>query len=310
VQSQLRAPDIELTALVYPLFVREGRGIREEIASMPGIYRFSADYLLREVEKLRQLGIGKVLLFGIADEKDAYGSNAYKHENVVSNAVALLKEHFPDLTVMTDVCLCAYTAHGHCGILDGSERYPSVDNGRTVSALAAMALTHAAAGADYVAPSAMAGGQVRAIRSALDTKGYKHTKIMGYSAKFASQFYGPFRDAAASAPRFGDRRGYQLGFGDRARALKEVEDDIIEGADIVMVKPALCYLDIIREVKNTFHHTVAAYNVSGEYAMVKAGARSGWWDEKTMVFEIITALRRAGADIVITYHAPDMAQWL
>jgi len=297
---------LKLTSLVYPVFVRAGKGLRETIPSMPGIYRFSPDSLAKEAGQLRKLGIEKILLFGIPESKDRYGSAAYKEGNVVSETVRLLKQRFPELVIMTDVCLCAYTSHGHCGILKGRDIY----NSPTLEALTKTALSHARAGADYVAPSAMAEGQVGAIRRALDREGYRKTKIIGYSAKFASQFYGPFREAANSAPEFGDRRRYQLNWNGREHALSEIEDDINEGADIVMVKPALAYLDIVREAKDKFKHTLAVYNVSGEYAMVKAGARSGYWNEKETVFEIITAIKRAGADIIITYHARDIAKWL
>jgi porphobilinogen synthase len=301
------AGKLKLTSLVFPVFVKAGKGLREAIPSMPGCYRFSPDVLLEEIERLRELGIDKILLFGLPETKDEYGSDAYKDGNIVSSAVKLLKQRFPKLIVMTDVCLCAYTSHGHCGILNRSK---IIDSNATLKALAKTAVSHAATGADYVAPSAMAEGQVGAIRKALDKNGYRDTKIMGYSAKFASQFYGPFRDAADSAPKFGDRKQYQLAWTDREKALTEIEDDIKEGADIVMVKPALAYLDIIREVKNKFKHTLAVYNVSGEYAMVKAGSEAGYWDEKKMVFEIMAAIQRAGADIIITYHAPDIAKWL
>jgi len=295
--------------LIYPLFVRPGNGLQEEISSMPGIYRFSPEGLVEEGRKLQDLGIKKVLLFGTMEEKDISGSTAYKNGNVVAKAVATLKKHFPELVIITDICLCAYTTHGHCGILK-SETPVSIDKEPTLLALAKMALMHADAGADYVAPSAMAKDQVRVIRSELNAKGHKDVKIMGYSAKFASGFYGPFRDAANSTPQFGNRRQYQLGYYDRERALTEIEDDISEGADIVMIKPALAYLDIIREAKIRFGHCLAAYNVSGEYAMVKAAAQSGYCDEKSMVFEIMASIQRAGADIVITYHARDIARWL
>jgi len=299
--------NIKIADLIYPLFLRSGTGIREEIPSMPGVFRLSPDILLKEVESLTKAGINKLLLFGVGEEKDEYATAAHKDENLISSTVRLLKQHFPASVIMTDVCLCAYTTHGHCGIL---EREGSIDKQQTLTALKRIAVSHAAAGADYVAPSAMAKEQVRNIRGALDENGFSGTKIMGYSAKFASQFYGPFRDAADSTPRFGDRRSYQLDWADREKALSEIEDDVKEKADIIMVKPALAYLDIIHEAKVRFQRTLAAYNVSGEYAMIKAGAQSGYWDEREAVFEIITAIRRAGADIVITYHAPDIAKWL
>lgn len=300
---------VDLDSLVYPLFVKEGTGIREAVSSMPGVFRYSPDTLLKEVEILRRLGINKILLFGLPAKRDELGSEACADGNIIACAVSLLKRSFPDVTIMTDVCLCAYTSHGHCGILKGAGPEASIDGEKTLLVLAKTAVLHAESGADYVAPSAMAKQQVRAIREALDNNGYRQTKIMGYSVKFASQFYGPFRDAAVSAPRFGDRRGYQLDYTDGERALKEIEDDIAEGADIVMVKPALAYLDIIREVKDGFKHPLAAYNVSGEYAMVKAGSKSGYWQEKEMVSEIISAVKRAGADIIVTYHAREIAEW-
>ncbi|MBL7071578.1 MAG: porphobilinogen synthase [Candidatus Omnitrophica bacterium] len=299
----------KLSSLIYPVFVTPGKGRREAVSSMPGIYKTSPDVLVKEAGRLRKLGIEKVLLFGSSDDKDECGSSAYKYGNIVAQSVRSLKKRFPKLTVMTDVCLCAYTSHSHCGIIKPG--FPvSISKEPTLSALAKMAVSHAEAGADYVAPSAMADKQVRVIRRILDKEGYRDTKIMGYSAKFASQFYGPFRNIADSAPKSGDRRQYQLDFTDKKRALLEVKKDIDEGADIVMVKPALSYLDIIRDVKNKFDCKLAAYNVSGEYSMVKAGSRAGYWDERKMVFEIITAIRRAGADIIITYHAPDIAKWV
>lgn len=298
----------DLGKLIYPLFVTEGRDLRREITSMPGVYAFSPDTLLREAGELTRLGITKILLFGIPGYKDENGTAACIKNNIVSRAVRSLKENFPGLTVMTDVCLCAYTAHGHCGVIKETEG--AIDNEETLKRLSEMAVSHAASGADYVAPSAMAKGQVAAIRAALDRNGFNKTKIMGYSAKFASSFYGPFRDAALSAPKFGDRSGYQLDHRDTESALREIADDIREGADIVMVKPALCYLDIIKEARLRFNHALAAYNVSGEYAMVKAGAQAGYWKEREIVSEIIGAIKRAGADIVITYHAHDIAEWL
>jgi porphobilinogen synthase len=304
---------VNLDSLIYPLFVKRGSNAQEPISSMPGVYRFSPDRLLIEVKKLKDIGIDKILLFGVPEEKDEYGTGAYRDGNIVADTVALLKRHFPEIIIMTDVCLCAYTTHGHCGALKesaGEKRDVSIDKEETLSLLAEIAVSHAAAGVDYVAPSAMQRGQVGAIREALNKGGYKDTKIMGYSAKFASQFYGPFRDIAESAPKFGDRSTYQLGYDNRKRVFERIDEDIRQGADIVMIKPALAYLDIIKEAKAWFRHPLAVYNVSGEYAMVKAGAKSGYWDEKKAVFEIITAMRRAGADLIITYHAYDIAQWL
>lgn len=299
---------ININKLIYPYFVVSGVNEKQEIKSFPDVYRLSVDRILRELEGLNKLGIRNILLFAIPPKKDILGSQAYGRDNVIALAVKRIKREFTGLTVMTDVCLCAYTTHGHCGVL--KNRKEGIDHARTVAALAKTALSHAEAGADYVAPSAMAKGQVAAIRSVLDRAGDNKTKIMGYSAKFASNFYGPFREAADSAPKFGDRRSYQLNFGNAQAALREIRQDISEGADIVMVKPALSYLDIIKQAKQNSRHPLAAYNVSGEYAMIKYGARLGLWDEKKMVFEVVTSIMRAGADFIITYHAKDIARWL
>ena len=300
--------DIDLNSLIYPLFVKEGKYLREEIPSMPGVFRVSPDMLLDEALYLQGLGIKHILLFGVPEEKDWDGQLAYADKNIISRAVVLLKKSFPEIIVITDVCLCAYTSHGHCGILKDEKL--GINNKATLDSLSRMALSHARAGADYVAPSAMAEGQVKAIRKTLDEFGYEKTKILGYSAKFASNFYGPFRDIAGSSPQFGDRRAYQLDYTDRENALKEIKDDIKEGADIVMVKPGLGYLDVVKDVKHRFKHPLAVYNVSGEYSMVKKGAQEGFWKEKDMVFEIISSIKRAGADFIITYHAKDIARWL
>ena len=300
---------------IYPYFVVSGRARRERIDSFPGVFRFSVDKLLKDLSELEELGIRKILLFGLPDKKDGFGSQAYGEDNIIASAVKEIKRRYPGLLVMTDVCLCAYTDHGHCGVLKSqghkvTRSQVEIDGGKTLKALAQMALSHADSGADYVAPSAMARHQVSAIRKVLDTHGLKDTKIMGYSAKYASNFYGPFRDAADSSPALGDRSAYQLDFSRGAPAMKEIASDIKEGADIVMVKPALAYLDIIKEASIRFRKPLAAYNVSGEYVMVKHGARLGLWDEKKVVFEIITSIKRAGADLVITYHAKDIARWL
>jgi len=273
---------------------------------MPGVYRYTVDSIKREAQEIAANGIGAVLLFGVPDKKDKLGSAAYSHSGVVQRAIAAIKDKVPELLVITDVCLCGYTNHGHCGVLDGER----IDNDRTLELLAKVATSHAEAGADMVAPSAMMDGQVKAIREALDDCGFSHIPIMSYAAKYASAFYGPFREAAGSAPQFGDRRSYQMDPSNVRQALREVELDIAEGADIVMVKPALAYLDVIRAVSDRFEHPLAAYNVSGEYAMVQATAASGWIDERQTVLEILTAIRRAGADIIITYHARDAARWL
>jgi porphobilinogen synthase len=302
----VRETRVQTADLVYPLFVEEGRGVRREIDAMPGIYRLSPDKLAGEVKEIAGLGIPGVLLFGIPAAKDENGSAAVDPAGVVPRAIKVIKEAAPDLLVITDVCLCEYTSHGHCGIIVGG----NVDNDRTLPVLAEMALVHAAAGADMVAPSDMMDGRVRAIREKLDAGGYSDIAVMSYAAKYASAFYGPFREAAGSTPQFGDRRGYQMDPANAREALREVELDIAEGADIVMVKPALAYLDVVRRVREAFRLPVAAYNVSGEYSMVKAAARQGWLDEKRLVLEILTAIKRAGADIIITYHARDVAGWL
>ncbi|MDO8536238.1 MAG: porphobilinogen synthase [Candidatus Omnitrophota bacterium] len=303
--------------IIYPYFVAGGADRKEKILSFPGQYRLSVDLLVKDIKELKALGINKILLFGVPENKDRQGSHAYSDDNIVGLAVREIKKKFPYLAVFTDVCLCAYTSHGHCGIVKSRElgvgsreKKRFIDNKATLAVLAKIAVAHAEAGADYVAPSAMAKGQVAAIRKALDKKGFGKTKILGYSAKFASNFYGPFRNAAGSAPRFGDRKAYQLSYSNTEAALKEIEDDINEGADIVMVKPALGYLDIIKEAKYRFRHPIAAYNVSGEFAFVKYGAKQGLWDENEMVKEIITSIKRAGADYIITYHAKDVAGWL
>lgn len=292
---------------IYPYFVIPGRNKKEKINSFPGVYRYSTDTLLKEIRELKGLGINKILLFGIPERKDNLGSSAYKKDNITAIAIEKIKRDFPGLTIYTDVCLCSYTSHGHCGLLKNTKK--EIDNKRTIDTLSKIALSHAKAGADWVAPSAMAKGQVLKIREALDKSGYNNTKILAYSAKFASNFYGPFRNAADSAPKFGDRRTYQLNFGNTEEALEEIDDDIKEGADMVMVKPALSYLDVIKEASQRFHFPLAAYNVSGEYVMVKYGAQLGFWDEKKIVLEVLTSIKRSGANIIITYHAKDVARW-
>jgi len=300
---------IDIDSLIYPLFIKEGSRIREPIISMPGINRYSVDTILGEIEILYRLGIRNFLLFGMSSMRDNYTTIAYKNGSLIANTVKTIRKDFSDITLFTDVCLCAYTAHGHCGILKDDEKV-LVDEEATLKALSEMALRHAEAGADYVAPSAMARDQVKAIRAKLDANGCENTKVMGYSAKFASNFYGPFRDAAGSTPSFGNRSSYQLGYKNPDEALSEIADDIKEGADIVMIKPALAYLDIINRARNAFDVKLAAYNVSGEYAMVKSGTKAGYWKEKDIVFEILASIYRAGADIVITYHARDIAEWV
>jgi porphobilinogen synthase len=291
---------------IYPMFVAPGLDVKVEVPSMPGIYRFSADLLAAEAARAREAGIRAVLLFGLPPSKDEEGSGAWAREGVVQKAVRLLKSRVPDLLVITDVCLCEYTSHGHCGVLRGRD----VDNDATLELLARTAVSHAEAGADIVAPSDMMDGRVGAIRDALDTAGFQNTAIMSYAAKFASAFYGPFRDAAESAPQFGDRRSYQMDPANRREAVREILADVDEGADIIMVKPALAYLDIVSDARSVTDLPVAAYNVSGEYTMVKAAAANGWLDERRTVLEILTGIRRAGADLILTYHAVDAARWL
>ncbi len=302
----VRENRVDIGDLVYPMFIIEGRGIKQEIASMPGIFRFSPDQLSTEVEAVARLKIPAVLLFGIPADRDEAGSAAYHAEGVVQQAIRAIKKSVPELLVMTDVCLCEYTSHGHCGIVaDGA-----VDNDQTLPLLARVALSHAEAGADIVAPSDMMDGRVKVIRESLDNEGWQHIPILSYAAKYASAFYGPFREAAQSTPQFGDRRSYQMDPPNVREALREVAEDIAEGADIIMVKPALAYLDVIRRVRDTFNYPLAAYNVSGEYSMVKAAARQGWLDERQAVLEVLTAIKRAGADIILTYHAKDVSRWL
>ena len=289
-----------------PLFVRHGKALREEISSLPGVFRLSPDEAVAAAQELASWKIPGIILFGIPEKKDENGSEAWGEEAVVQSTVRRLKKEVPDLLVVTDVCLDQYTSHGHCGVIRDGE----VDNDATLPLLARVALSHARAGADVVAPSDMMDGRVAAIRRELDDEGYGQTAILAYSAKSASAFYGPFREAADSAPKFGDRRGYQMDGANRREAMREIALDLEEGADIVMVKPALAYLDVIREARQRFDAPIAAYNISGEYAMVKAAARNGWIDEKKIVLEILTSIVRAGADFVLTYHALDAAKWL
>ncbi len=292
--------------LVLPLFARGGKKLRRAIAAMPGVFQLSPDEILREAELAHKLGVPAVLLFGIPEKKDAKASGAFAKNGIVQQTVRLLKKELPSLLVITDVCLCEYMAHGHCGIVS----HGKILNDPTLKILAQTALSHAEAGADIVAPSDMMDGRVRAIRNALDKNGFSETPIMAYAAKFASAFYGPFREAAESAPKFGDRRSYQMDAANANEALREVALDIAEGADIVMVKPALAYLDIIQRVKTEFGYPTAAYAVSGEHAMIKAAAANGWIDERAVTLESLLAMRRAGADILITYAAADVAKWL
>jgi porphobilinogen synthase len=296
--------------LILPLFVRKGRRVRRPINAMPGVFQLSPDEMVREAARAHALGVPAVLLFGVPEKKDNRASGAYARDGIVQQAVRLLKKELPQLLVVTDVCLCEYMAHGHCGIVQGGKSGARILNDPTLKLLAHTAASHAEAGADIVAPSDMMDGRVRAIREQLDKKGFTETPIMSYAAKFASAFYGPFREAAESTPKFGDRRSYQMDAGNANEALREVALDIQEGADIVMVKPALAYLDILYRVKTEFGYPTAAYAVSAEYSMVKAAAAQGWIDERAVTMESLLAMRRAGADIIITYAAADAAKWL
>lgn len=305
-REMVRETTLERRNLVYPIFVVEGENIKEEISSLKGIFHFSLDRLEEEIKELVDLGIQYVILFGIPNEKDAFGKEAYSEKGIVQEAIRKVKEIAPDMYVITDVCMCQYTDHGHCGILS-KEGY--VQNDVTLPYLARIAVSHAKAGADMVAPSDMMDGRVAAIRAALDENGFMNVPIMAYSAKYASSFYGPFRAAAHSAPAFGDRKTYQMDIANTDEALREVELDLEEGADIVMVKPALSYLDIIRRVKDNFNAPIAAYNVSGEYAMIKMAVENGLLDEKA-IYESVLSIKRAGADIIITYFAKELCKWI
>ncbi|TDP14363.1 porphobilinogen synthase [Halanaerobium congolense] len=306
IRDLVRETNLSAADFVKPLFVVNGKNIREEISSMPDNYHLSLDQLKKEVERLLDLGIKAIILFGLPKYKDAEGSSAWQQNGIVQKAVRQLKKEFPELLVITDLCLCQYTDHGHCGILENSK----IKNDATLSRLAKIALSHAEAGADMIAPSDMMDGRVAKIRQTLDENEFKEIGIMAYSAKYHSSFYGPFRDAAHSAPGQGDRSSYQMDAANSDEALREIELDVKEGADIIMVKPALSYLDIIQKASDNFNLPLAAYNVSGEYAMVKAAAEKGWIDEKSVALEILTSIKRAGADIIITYWADNAVQWL
>ena len=305
-RSLVRETVLSAEDFLYPVFVTHGQNIAHEVEAMPGVYNFSPDRLLFELEEVAGLNIPGVLLFGIPAQKDEWGSEAYASDGIIQQAVRMIKDAFPQLLVVTDVCLCEYTSHGHCGVVENNQ----VINDPSLKLLERTAVSHAEAGADMVAPSDMMDGRVGAIRQALDQAGYTGLPIMAYSAKYSSAFYGPFREAAGSTPQFGDRKTYQMDPANAREALREVELDIEEGADIIMVKPALAYLDVIRQVKDRTGYPLAAYNVSGEYSMVKAAARLGWLDERNTVMEICTGIKRAGADIIISYHAKDVAKWL
>lgn len=304
-RDMVRNVTLSIDEFIYPLFIEEGENIKEEIPSMPGQYRFSIDRLEDELKELKDLGIKALLLFGIPKEKDPVGSGAYAENGIVQNAIRYIKKNFPEFLIITDVCMCEYTSHGHCGILDGCD----VVNDITLEYLAKIALSHAQAGADIVAPSDMMDGRIQAMRTILDENGFTNLPIMAYSVKYASNYYGPFRDAADSAPSFGDRKTYQMDFRNSKEYYREVEADIEEGADFIMVKPALAYLDVIHALKD-LSLPLVAYNVSGEYSMVKAAAKNGWINEKGIVMENMYALKRAGVNLIITYHAKEIAQWV
>jgi len=306
IRSMVRETSLAPDDFIFPLFVTAGRGLRKEIASMPGCYQESVDEAVRNAKEAASLGISAVILFGIPDSKDELGSGAYSDDGIVQQAVRAIKDAVPDLCVITDVCLCEYTSHGHCGLINKDD----VDNDSTLKLLSLTAVSHAKAGADMVAPSDMMDGRIGAVRNSLDKDGFSGVAIMSYAVKYASSFYGPFREAAECAPRFGDRRSYQMDPANRREALKEVAMDIAEGADIVMVKPALAYLDIISDVKANCSLPVAAFNVSGEYALVKAAAQLGWIDETRVMLETLTSIKRAGADLILTYFAKDAARTL
>jgi porphobilinogen synthase len=305
-RDMVRETELSKNDFIYPLFVVPGKGVKNPVKSMPGVFQLSVDELVKECKEVESLGIPAVILFGIPEHKDEKGSEAYDPNGIIQKAVKAVKSEVKNLLVITDVCLCEYTSHGHCGLLKGEE----ILNDETVDLLVKESLSHVEAGADIVAPSDMMDGRIGAIRKALDDKGFIKTPIMSYAAKYSSGYYGPFRDAADSAPAFGDRRSHQMDVANALEALREVEEDIEEGADIVMVKPAGPYLDIIRQVKDKFGMPTAAYQVSGEYAMIKAAAQNGWIDEERVMLESLTAIKRAGADMFLTYFAKDAARWL
>jgi len=306
IRNMVRETHLTPDDFIYPMFVTSGKGVKKKISSMPGCFQQSVDEAVKEARQAHKLGIPAVMLFGIPEHKDEKGSEAYSDKGVVQNAIKAIKDKVPEIAVITDVCLCEYMSHGHCGIVKNSR----ILNDPTLELLAKEALSHAKAGADIVAPSDMMDGRVLAIREALDTRGFEDIPIMSYAVKYASAFYSPFREAAESTPKFGDRRSYQMDSANRREAIKEAALDIEEGADIVMVKPAMCYLDIISDIKNSFDVPVAAYNVSGEYSMVKAAAKLGWIDEKKIMMEILTSIKRAGADLILTYFAVDAVKEL
>ncbi|HLS59931.1 MAG TPA: porphobilinogen synthase [Virgibacillus sp.] len=305
-RSLVRETTLSTDDLLYPIFVIEGENIKNEVSSMPGVFQFSLDRLIEEITDINQQGIRAVMLFGIPQNKDEQGTGAFIAEGIVQQATRLIKDAFPDLLVIADTCLCEYTSHGHCGVIHNQ----AIDNDASLKLLAKTAVSQAEAGADIIAPSNMMDGFVRVIRHALDEAGFKNIPIMSYAVKYASAFYGPFRDAADSTPQFGDRKTYQMDPANRLEAIREAEADVDEGADFLIIKPALSYLDIIRDVRNTSNIPIVAYNVSGEYAMVKAAAMNGWIDEEELVMEQILSMKRAGADLILTYFAKDVATWL
>lgn len=305
-RKMIRETSLSVHDLIYPMFSAFGSGIKKEISSMPGIYQQSIEHIVAEAREVYELGIPAVILFGIPETKDAVGSDAYAEHGIIQETIRAIKQEVPQLAVITDVCMCEYTDHGHCGIIKDGD----VDNDATIELLAREALSHAQAGADMVAPSDMMDGRVQAIRQTLDDNGFSHIPVMSYAVKYASGYYGPFREAAESTPQFGDRRSYQMDPANRLEALREAMSDIDEGADIIMVKPGLPYLDIVRDLRNEFPLPLAVYNVSGEYSMVKAAALNGWIDEERVVMETMLGFKRAGADLIITYHAKDVARWL
>jgi porphobilinogen synthase len=305
-RAMVRETHLHVEDLIYPIFVVEGEKVKQEVASMPGVYQLSLDYLNDEIAEVVELGIKSVIVFGVPKEKDEVGSQAYCEHGIVQQAIRQIKENYPELVVIADTCLCEYTSHGHCGVVENEQ----VLNDPSLELLAKTAVSQAKAGADIIAPSNMMDGFVAAIRQGLDEAGFAHVPIMSYAVKYASAFYGPFRDAANSAPQFGDRKTYQMDPANRLEAFREAESDVREGADFLMVKPALAYLDIIRDMKNHFRLPLVAYNVSGEYSMIKAAAQNGWIDEKAIVLEMLTGMKRAGADLILTYFAKDVARWL
>jgi porphobilinogen synthase len=300
-ENYLRTED-----LIYPLFIVEGENVKNEISSMPGVYHLSLDNLKEEIIEVESLGIKSVLLFGVPNEKDEVGCQAYHDHGIVQEATRVIKKDFPDMVVIADTCLCEYTSHGHCGVIEDGK----VLNDPSLELLGKTAVSQAQAGADIIAPSNMMDGFVAAIRFALDEAGFQDVPIMSYAVKYSSAFYGPFREAAESTPQFGDRKSYQMDPANRIEAMREAESDVMEGADFLIVKPGMPYLDIVRDVKNNFNLPVVIYNVSGEYSMVKAAAQNGWIDEKSIVMEMLTGMKRAGSDLIITYHAKDAARWL